>query len=305
MASRLYNIDIGVIAVIIYADVLIILNTYINFILLRLSAFFVGSEISRLRLFAGAFLGGIYSLIILVDGMPDWVSSLLKILSCALIVLISFRHHNVRSFLRSFLSFFVVSFVFAGLMLALWISVSPDTMMYNNGAVYFGFDTMTLLLTTTVCYVVLRAIYFFIEKRTAKASLYYIEIYTLDEVIKCRALLDSGNSLRDYFTSLPVILVSQERLSKVLSEDNFQNKEIQKQLKIRYIPFSTVGGDGVITVFRPKKVRIYGVGCDFETDRILIGESKTKIKNGEFEAILPCDILQEGKLNDKQTVAEN
>lgn len=290
---------------IIYADVLIILNTYINFILLRLSAFFIDAEVSRLRLFSGALFGGVYSLIILVDGMPDGLSALLKILVCALIVLISFRQHNIKTFLRSFLSFFVVSFVFAGLMLALWIFVSPDTMMYNNGAVYFGFDTMTLLVTTTVCYAVLRVIYFFIEKRSAKASLYHIEIYVLDEVIKCRALLDSGNSLKDYFTSLSVILVSEEKLCKILSNDNINNDEMQRKLKIRYIPFSTVGGDGVITVFRPNKVRIYGIGCDFVTDRVLVGQSKTKIKNGEFEAILPHDILQEGKINENQVTAKN
>lgn len=287
---------------VIYADVLIILNTYINFILLRLSGYFVGAEISRLRLFAGALFGGIYSLIILVDGMSEWLSVLLKITVSAFIVLMSFRQHNVRSFIKCFLSFFTVSFVFAGLMLALWIFVSPDTMMYNNGAVYFGFDTMTLLVTTTVCYAVLRLIYFFIEKRSAKASLYYIEIYALEEVIKCRALLDSGNSLRDYFTSLPVILVSEEKLRTLLM---CENESIKRELKVRYIPFSTVGGEGVISVFRPKKVRIYGAGCDFETDNILIGQSKTKIKNGEFEAVLPCDILQEGKLNDNWFTAKN
>lgn len=285
---------------VIYADVLIILNTYINFILLRLSGYFVGAEINRLRLFCGALSGGVYSLIILADGMPEWVSAALKIAVSVLIVIISFRQHNIRSFIRSFLSFYTVSFVFTGLMLALWIFVSPDTMMYNNGTVYFGFDTMTLLVTATVCYAILRVIYFFIEKRTARASLYNIEIYVFDEVIKCRALLDSGNSLRDYFTSLPVILVSEEKLEKILMDKS----EEKEPLKTRYVPFSTVGGEGIIPVFRPNKVRIYSASCDFETSEVLIGQSKTKIKNGEFEAILPCDIA-EGKMNENRFIAKN
>ena len=284
---------------VIYADVLIILNTYINFILLRLSGYFAGAEINRLRLFCGALLGGVYSLIILADGMPGWVSAGLKIAVSVLIVIISFRQHNIRSFIRSFLSFYTVSFVFAGLMLALWIFVSPDTMMYNNGEVYFGFDTMTLLVTATVCYAILRVIYFFIDKRTARASLYNIEIYALNEVIRCRALLDSGNSLRDYFTSLPVILVSGEKLEKLMSDEG-----AAEALKIRYIPFSTVGGEGLIPVFRPQKVRIYSVSSDFETSEVLIGQSKTRIKNGEFEAVLPCDIT-EGKMNENRFIAKN
>lgn len=273
---------------VIYADVLIILNTYINFILLRLSAYFIREKVSRLRLFFGAFFGGVYSLVIFVDGMPTWLSFFLKLAVCGIIVVISFKQHNFKTFLRSFLSFFFVSFVFAGLMLALWMVISPATMMYSNGTVYFGFDTMTLLVIASVCYGVIRIIYFFIEKKADKGSLYYIEIHVLDEVVECRALLDSGNSLKDYFTSLPVILVSEEKLKNILIKD----EKTQKNLKLRLIPFSTVGGEGVITVFRPEKVRILGLGCDFETDKVLVGQSKTKIKNGEFEAILPYDILQ-------------
>ena len=72
---------------VIYADVLIILNTYINFILLRLSGYFVGAEINRLRLFSGALAGGVYSLIILADGMSRGVSVILKIAVSALIVI--------------------------------------------------------------------------------------------------------------------------------------------------------------------------------------------------------------------------
>jgi len=289
-----------VLLMVIYADVLIILNTYINFILLRLSGYFVGAEINRLRLFSGALAGGVYSLIILADGMSRGVSVILKIAVSALIVIISFRQHGIRYFLRCFLSFYTVSFVFAGLMLALWIFVSPDTMMYNNGEVYFGFDTMTLLVTATVCYGLLRLIYFFIEKRTAKASLFNIEIYFLDKVISCRALLDSGNNLRDYFTSLPVILVSEEKLRELMQDDITREK-----LKVRYIPFSTIGGEGLVPVFRPDRVRIYSVSSDFETSDVLIGQSRTRIKNGEFEAILPCDVLQEGKINENRFIAKN
>lgn len=285
---------------VIYADVLIILNTYINFILLRLSGYFVGAEINRLRLFSGALAGGVYSLIILADGMPRGVSVILKIAVSALIVIIGFRQHGIRYFFRCFLSFYTVSFVFAGLMLALWIFVSPDTMMYNNGEVYFGFDTMTLLVTATACYGLLRLIYFFIEKRTAKASLFNIEIYFLDKVISCRALLDSGNNLRDYFTSLPVILVSEEKLRELMQDDITREK-----LKVRYIPFSTIGGEGLVPVFRPDRVRIYSVSSDFETSDVLIGQSRTRIKNGEFEAILPCDVLQEGKINENRFIAKN
>ncbi|MGN1117396.1 MAG: sigma-E processing peptidase SpoIIGA, partial [Acutalibacteraceae bacterium] len=41
----------------IYADVLVILNTYVNFALLRLTALIDKSKVKRLRIFLGALLG--------------------------------------------------------------------------------------------------------------------------------------------------------------------------------------------------------------------------------------------------------
>ena len=50
---------------VIYADVLFILNTYINYAILTLTALFLHVTPSRLRLLCGAVLGGACSLIIL------------------------------------------------------------------------------------------------------------------------------------------------------------------------------------------------------------------------------------------------
>lgn len=278
---------------VIYADVLIILNTYVNFALLRLTAVLTHRLNSgRLRTLAAAFFGGIYSLVILFPSLHWSVSLLSKLLSGAVIVLIAFGFINRKSFLRSFLTFFSVSFIFAGSMLALWIFVSPDTMIYNNGETYFQIDTLTLILATGICYGVLRLIFFLSERHTPRGSIYEIEIYILGEKISCRGLYDSGNSLKDAFSSLPVMAVSTEKLSKTVTEQAIVDETLSKILKPRYVPCSTLGGDAVILTVCPEKVRIKGIGVSLETNKILIGLCKEKIRNGEFEALLPGDIFQ-------------
>ena len=147
----------------IYADVLVILNTYVNFALLRLTALIDKSKVRRLRIFLGALLGGFYSLIILCENIGDFTIFLSKAVVSVLMVLIAFGFDSLKGFLRSFAVFFGVSFGFAGLMLALWLFAAPNSMVFNNGTVYFNFDTMTLLILTALSYALVRLIFLYLK----------------------------------------------------------------------------------------------------------------------------------------------
>lgn len=274
---------------VVYADVLIILNTYVNFALLRLASLITGSNASRLRILLSALFGGVYSLIILADGVPPWLSLLLKAAATALMTLIAFGYKNFLSYAKRFSAFLFASFLFAGLMFALWVFVKPETMVYNNATVYFGFDTMTLLIATTACYAVLRVLCLAMEKKAPKGHIYEITVYIAGRAVKLNALLDSGSSLRDFFTALPIIAVDGSEFGFL--PDSIT--EMPSDLKPRLVPINTVSGDGTMLTVRPDRVRIRGVGCDFETKDLLIGLSRSKIKNGDFEAVLPYGIMEQ------------
>ncbi len=273
---------------VVYADVLIILNTYVNFALLRLTSLISSTGASRWRLFLSSLFGGVYSLIILVDGISSFVSFILKVSVCALMTLIAFGYGDIRRYIKKTLAFLFVNFLFAGAMFALWIFVRPDTMLFNNATVYFQFDTLTLLTATSVCYAVLRFIYFIIEKRAPKGHLYTLTVEIANKKVTCDALLDSGSSLKDYFTSFPIIAVDRS----VFDFIPMKIEDIPANLKPRYVPINTVSGDSLMLTVQPDKVRILGVGEDFETEEVRIGLSDTKIKNGDFQAVLPYTIFE-------------
>ncbi len=273
---------------VVYADVLIILNTYVNFALLRLASLISSANASRIRLLISALTGGVYSLIILVDGIPDAVSVLLKIAVSVLMTLIAFGYNNFHMYAKRVLSFIFVSFLFAGSMFALWIFVRPDTMLYNNATVYFQFDTMTLLIATTVCYAILRFICLIIDRKAPKGYIYDLTVYIDDKTVSCKALLDSGNTLKDYFTSLSIVTVDSTKFSFIPNDI----EKIPPHLKPRYVPVNTVSGDSVMLTVKPERVRIKGINCDFETKDLLIGLSYSKIKNGDFDAVLPYETVQ-------------
>lgn len=273
----------------IYADVLVILNTYINFALLRLTALIDRKKVSRLRLFLAALTGGFYSLIILVEENKNPLFFILKIAVSVLMLFIAFGFISPRRFFRSFAVFFGVNFIFAGLMFALWLFAAPEGMIFNNGMVYFNFDTMTLLVLTALSYALVRLIFLFAEKKTASSAICEIEITLCGKVIKCPALCDSGSSLRDWYSSRPVILISPELLSDI--PDSF----FEDETKSRLIPAVTAGGETLIRIFRAESIHIKATGCEAKNPDAYIGISNTKIKNGEFRAVIPHEMIEEAR----------
>lgn len=273
---------------IVYVDVLIILNTYVNFALLRLTSFICSANANKLRLLLSALIGGIYSLIILVDNISEFASVLIKIVACIFMTFVAFGYNGIYVFTKRTLTFLFVSFVFAGLMFGLWLFVNPNTMFYNNTTVYFGFDTATLLIATTVCYIILRLICLIIDKKAPKGHIYEVTVHIDSRTVVCKALLDSGNTLKDYFTSFPIVTSDKTKFDFIPDEID----KINPQLKPRYVPVTTVSGDGLLLTVRPERVHIKGINCDFETKNMLLGLSKAKIKNGDFDAVLPYEAVQ-------------
>ena len=64
--------------------------------------------------------------------------TLLKIFLCALIAFVAFGYTGFRAYAVSVLFLMLVSFVFSGLMLCVWLFAAPMKMLFINGTVYFG-----------------------------------------------------------------------------------------------------------------------------------------------------------------------
>ncbi len=275
----------------VYADVLIILNTYVNFALLRLTMLINRKKAGRLRIFFAALCAGIYSLVILCDEANSLILFLSKIAVSCVMLLIAFGKTGLRDFLRLFAVFFGVSFIFAGLMLALWLFAAPEGMIFNNGTVYFHFSPLTLLVFTAASYALVRLILLFARRRTPHGSIFTLTFSVGDRVIDCDALCDTGSSLTDWYSSKPVILISPCLIECIPEE------EMSREAKTRFIPAQTAGGEALIKIFKPQRIHIKGVGCEISNADAYIGISNTELKNGEFKAVIPYSLIKEEIVN--------
>lgn len=247
---------------VIYIDVLIIVNLFVNYFILLTTSKFLNLKLKLSRLILGEILGAIYSLYIFIPEPNIFISILIKLFMSIIMVAVSFEFRTIQQFLKIIVCFYAVNFTFSGIMFALWCAFKPNGMIINNDIVYFNISPITLIASTVISYIIIEIINRVIEKKQLKSSKYEIGIKFKDKYIVLNAKIDTGNLLKEPFSNLPVIVVKKSEINLLIPEFNIfesiENQNEIKKLKIRMIPFKTVSGTGILPAFKPEYVVLKG-----------------------------------------------
>ena len=165
------------------------------------------------------------------------------------------------------LYFYAVNFIFAGVMLALWLTFKPSFMHFNNTYFYFDFSLFSLIISTVIAYIAVSLIRYFLDRKSMGNKKYSVIFSINKKIVSSEAIADTGNTLTDIFTGKPVVICNSEiiPISEEFKEVLICNdmESIQKyiiasnELKgVRLIPFSTLNSSGTIAVFNPDKIII-------------------------------------------------
>lgn len=252
---------------IIYVDVLIVLNIFINCFLLLSTEIFTKEKAKAYRLLLGALLGGVYSLVVFLPEMGVFLNIITRLATGAVIVLASFGFKTRKRFFKLFSMFLVMTFLFAGLMIALWVIFKPNGMLLNNSTVYFSVSLPVLAVSTAVCYVVIRAMARLFLKNKPQSTVYDFTLEAFGKSLCGRAMLDTGNTLCESFSGYPAVVCTYDFLKEVLPEEGkaFFSGEVLSlekiadenlRKKVRIISYRTVSNEGILPAFKPDKLKI-------------------------------------------------
>lgn len=283
---------------VVYADVLLIVNLFVNYVLLLCSSMIMKKHTQRLRILLGAAIGAFYGFVVFLPELPSLAEFALRLAATVLIVLGAFGYKNFPSFLRSFFTFFAVSFAFGGIMLVLWVTVAPIGMIYNNGAVYFDIDLAVLAISTVVSFAVISLIAHFTARRAPKDSIALVKISYKGKEVKLTALVDTGNSLCETFSGYPVVLGEAESLEKIMPDAVrafIDGDDVSSSPEMRLVMHKTVSGTGVLPVFRPDYIEVKSVSHSIKTSEVYVAVTKNNLARGEYEMILNPVLFEEEK----------
>ncbi len=265
----------------VYIDVLLLVNFVINLLLLRCSAFFSSRAFSLLRASLGAFLGSFGALTIFLSPFSFGTMLCYKLFFGAVMVFFSFGYKNMRIFLRDFISLLVCTFLFSGLITFIYLTFAPSKMVMSNGSLYLDVSAMFLIATAFFCYVFVTGINLVFRRKKPQSEICRIRIKQGMREISLKGLMDTGSSLFEPFSNLPVIVCEKELFKGEIRDDNAVKNSV------RIVPFSHVGGKGILKAFLADSVIIEADNREVEIKKgCYIALTDEKISGAFYDAVV-------------------
>ncbi len=244
---------------VVYIDVLLIVNLWVDFLLLLATARVLHLSYNRKRLFLGAVLGAAASFLLFLPPLPWWGALALRLGGTVLIAVVAFPRTTCRRFFVTVFVFFVLSAGFAGVATMLWYIAAPNGLLVINGVVYYDAPASLLIVFTAFSYIAICIYEYVTRRRAPRGRMYTLFIYHNEKAVVCRCLYDSGCTLREPFSGKAAVVAEQNAVKDILPPEFCDEGAIG----MRLIPFRTLGGEGVLSAFQPQRMEM----CDKKGNR--------------------------------------
>jgi len=299
----------------IYLDIVILENIVINYLILLVTSRFSKNRTSSLRLFLGSVAGAAYLvLMILLPDTKVYATLLSKFLLSVGMVAITFSFRKLSVFLKTLALFYATTFIFAGAAFALMF-FSKDWGIIRNGVLitplsFIDAKWSELLLAVAVALIIFRVIRDALQSKFIKEKLLVnISIAMGNKSIELPALVDTGNSLHDPLTKLPVVVVEFSAIKDLLPDDiksifeqnnendlNSVTSTISSSnwfTRFRLIPFKSLGREnGMMIGFRPDYIEIGADEGKKDIRDVIVGiYNRTLSANEQYRALMNPELI--------------
>ena len=293
----------------IYIDIVIIENLIMNYIILCATGIVSKNKIRYLRLIMASLLGAIYSVVAYMKILEIYSNIVLKILLSVIIVYIAYNPQTVKKLWKTLVMFYLVSFVFGGVAFSLIYIIKPQDIIMKNGLFLGTYQLKTIILGAIVAFaIIIIAVKIIRKKFTTKDMICDIEIMLNNKKINTKALIDTGNMLKEPITNTPVVVVEKILLYECIPKEILNNinqiiggdlekipQQIQSQYisKLKLIPFSSLGKqNGMLLGIKVQQIKIIKESEEITKENIIVGIYQQSLtKNGEYQALMGMEFI--------------
>lgn len=286
---------------IVYADVVFIENLIINSVILYVTLLIRKVKISIVRILISSTLGSLYAVISIKINN----NFIMKIILSVLMIAIIYPTKNKKRFLETIILFYLISITAGGSAIAISYLIQDYKISELNNLPIISFPILISGLGTVVGIILIMATINNLKNRISKKDIFFdVEIYIEDKKEKLKALLDTGNMLKDPLSNKPVMIATKRSLKSIIPEEILDNinlilggdkigKLITKRIKL--IPFNSLGNEhGILIGIKSDKIVIN----NNEIKDVIIGiYEKEFSKTRRYDALIGIDLLYEEECN--------
>lgn len=285
---------------VVYLDLTFIANFLLCYIILELQDFIYPQKIPILRKIFASIIGSTYSILLLLK--PEIFSNfVLKAIFFITILFIALGNNPFYLIMKKGVSLTITSFIGAGLLY--WM------MLEREGAVFFlkpfiDVSSMTKIIILFVSLVIfpylVRIFIISVKSLFNSKKLYYDMEITIDnKTFTIRGFVDTGNSLYDPITKLPVVIANAKIFQTYLGNewDNwFKQGEMwsiptNSKERVFFVPFRSMAGEEMLVAIKPKKVRLMNKEEGKSVECLIALNLKEKRMHPEFDALIHPSIV--------------
>ena len=225
---------------IVYIEYVLIDNFIIDYLMLKATFNLTGMPVKKRRLFLCAFLGAIVALTYPLMQDLGVLSTILKVCTGLLIVLIANQYASFKSFYINSIIFFLHTFLTGGIILGLSSLLNIELSTEMSSA-----------FMVVPVYLILRGlgevVKYFFARKSVQNFIYKTRLTMFDKSIMVRGFLDTGNLT--FIENTPVIFISSSMALSVI--------DIAKMKNLKKISISTVSGEREHYAFRLDEFKVF------------------------------------------------
>ena len=234
---------------IIYVDLIFLLNIFLDFILLMSVSVTLCRNANIKRIILGSLVGGGTGLLLFIS-INSTLLIIIKIFLGIVMVIITFGFRDIKYTFNNLFYLYTISFSVGG---GLYLLMNKG--IYNYFIIIIGF--------IIVCYLYIKQLNKF---KNNYANYYKVDIYYHKKIISLIGYMDTGNKLYDNYKNRPIILI--DKKMKYNDEEiiyvpyvSLNEESVLKCLKIDKIIINNHVFKNYLVGLSNKKFQIDGINC--------------------------------------------
>ena len=257
----------------VYADLYVLVNSGMDLLCLMITAALTHRKFLRWRGIVAAVLGGGYALAALLMGTGGLPGVCLDVAAAVLMcaVALAERGQSVWGLLKLSAVYLLTSFFLGGIMTALYTWLNrldlPMDALGEDGVsvwIFAALASVSGILTAR------GSMLFGLSRKTGSVT---VEAVLFGKAVRLRAMVDTGNLLRDPMSGRCVIVADRKKLAAVLPKDFPKAGETCGDHglagRLRIIPTQTATGSGFLTAIVPDRLTVIEKNERRESDYLI------------------------------------
>lgn len=293
---------------VIFIDVLLFENFILNYLLLYIINRFCRCRAKLWRIALGSIIGASYVMVMFFPGLRVLYSLIIKLMIPMVMIAIAFSPSDIRDFLKMLILFYLEAFIIAGCIICIFYLSKQEVGIYNGAALLNKMTANYMIVGSLAAIVMVKFGFdYFDNYHRGEKDRINIEIFINEKSCHLTALVDTGNSLKDPLTNVPVVVVYTKAILGILPDEILPGEAREDSLdyitenipksnlksRLRLIPFKALGTDnGLLTGIRVDRIYIDIKSYKKVIDNVVIAlYNKPLSSSGDYEALAYPEIL--------------